>query len=129
MTPEELAQRFHEAYRRVSPRFYGTTATAPGWDEIPDKSREHLIAVCRDVLGEETDEVRAENPKGEEVPDRETFKRAREEAEEREQGEDALSDWEKDLNEQIERAARRAKGLASSPRTQTGPERDGFKLP
>lgn len=99
MKANELAQKFHEAYRRVSPKFYGTTAQSPSWEEIPDKSREHLIAVCREVLGEpfEAQEIPVEK-----VPPVEEFERAKATAPE--ETRDALSDWEGDLRQQIDRA-------------------------
>ena len=108
-TPETLARAFHDAYARISPKFFGTTGNAPTWEEIPEKSRAHMIAVCADVLGVEVETpTQEERVQGEPVPTDAEFERAREEAPQDEQGADALSDWEADLRAQIDRAARRA---------------------
>jgi hypothetical protein len=102
MTAEELAKSFHEAYRRVSPKFYGTTATSPSWDEIDERSREHLIAVCGEVLGEPFEAPSQEEvAEVEKVPTSEDFEEAKRTAPD-EQGEDALSDWEAELKRQID---------------------------
>lgn len=48
-TPAELAQRFHEAYERLAPRF-GVVGALP-WAEVPDRNRQLMTAVCAEVLG------------------------------------------------------------------------------
>jgi hypothetical protein len=108
-TPETLAQAFHEAYGRVSPAFFGTQGNAPAWNEITEQSRNHLIAVCADVLGTPVEmPARKEKPDLEPVPERVEFQKAREVAPEENQ--DGLSDWESDLRRQIDEAARGVRG-------------------
>lgn len=47
-----LAQRFHEAYERLAPKFgYKTRlASAVPWDEVPASNRHLMTAVCAEVL-------------------------------------------------------------------------------
>ncbi len=54
MTPDELAQAFHEAYERLAPRFgYETRkASAKPWAEVPEQNRSLMVAVCAELLGE-----------------------------------------------------------------------------
>lgn len=119
-TAENLARAFHEAYRRVSPKFYGTKAQAPSWEEINEWSRQHLIAVCRDVLGEPQvtlfatgqaamkERLECEAPRSQEVvevekvPTSQEFEKAKAATRENESAEDALSDWEAELRAQID---------------------------
>jgi hypothetical protein len=104
-TPESLARAFHESYARVSPKFFGSQGNAPSWDEIPEKSKAHMIAVCADVLGEAVEFTVEEV--SEQVPTHAEFEKAKEVAQDIE-GEDALSDWEADLRRQIDKACERA---------------------
>lgn len=111
-TAETLARAFHESYARISPKFFGTTSQAPDWDSISEQSRNHLIAVCADVLGEPGDLPALANLEAlEPVPEKVTFRRAAEVAVE--EPEDGLSDWESDLRRQIDeidaKSIRRAK--------------------
>lgn len=50
--PEELAQRFHEAYERLAPDFgYSTReASRKPWAEVPEQNRKLMIAVCAELL-------------------------------------------------------------------------------
>ena len=121
-TPETLARAFHEAYGRVSPKFFGTTGNAPDWDSISEKSRNHLTTVCADVLGEplpivtgraamEAERLRqqADAPMNlEPVPERAEFEKASESAP---QEQDGLSDWEADLKQQITEAASKVRSV------------------
>lgn len=52
MTPEDLAQRFHEAYERLAPDFgYATReASAKPWAQVPEQNRSLMIAVCAELL-------------------------------------------------------------------------------
>lgn len=52
MTPEELAQRFHEHYERLAPDFgYRTReASAKPWAGVPEPNRSLMIAVAAAVL-------------------------------------------------------------------------------
>jgi hypothetical protein len=52
LTPEALAQRFHETYERLAPEFgYETrTPSAKPWNEVPEQNRNLMIAVCREIL-------------------------------------------------------------------------------
>lgn len=110
-TPELLARAFHESYASVSPRFFGTVRNAPDWDSISEKSRQHLIAVCADVLGQKVDlPDSVENL--EPVPEKVVFRKTAETAIQ-EQPEDGLSDWEQELQRDIQaidaRTIRRAR--------------------
>ena len=52
MTPEKLAQSFHESYERLAPSFgYATReASAKPWSDVPVQNRELMVAVCREML-------------------------------------------------------------------------------
>lgn len=52
MTPEELAQRFHETYERLAPQFgYEPRAeTSVPWDEVPEPNKSLMIAVAAEIL-------------------------------------------------------------------------------
>lgn len=52
MTPEELAQFFHETYERLAPDFgYKTRQESrKPWAEVPESNRRLMIAVCAEVL-------------------------------------------------------------------------------
>ena len=52
MTPEKLAQQFHETYERLAPSFgYRTRErSAKPWDEVPEDNRNLMIAVCAEIL-------------------------------------------------------------------------------
>ncbi len=51
--PERTAQRFHEAYERLAPRFGYTTRrkSAVPWEDVPEANRRLMVAVCAEVLG------------------------------------------------------------------------------
>ncbi len=52
MTPEKLAQQFHETYERLAPNFgYKTReASAKPWSDVPDDNKGLMIAVCAEIL-------------------------------------------------------------------------------
>lgn len=52
MTPEELAQYFHDTYERLAPEFGYKTRdeSAVPWDKVPENNRKLMIAVCTSVL-------------------------------------------------------------------------------
>jgi NTP pyrophosphatase (non-canonical NTP hydrolase) len=52
VTPDALAQRFHEAYERLAPSFgYATReASAKPWAEVPENNRRLMTAVCAEIL-------------------------------------------------------------------------------
>jgi hypothetical protein len=52
VTPEALAQAFHEIYERLAPFFEYSTrkASSVPWDRVPKKNRDLMIATARDVL-------------------------------------------------------------------------------
>ncbi len=49
--PADLARRFHETYERLAPSFgYDTRPdSAVPWDEVPERNRNLMIAVCAEV--------------------------------------------------------------------------------
>jgi hypothetical protein len=49
---EKWAKDFHDTYERTAPRFgYETRKeSAKPWEEIPEKNRKLMIAVCAEVL-------------------------------------------------------------------------------
>lgn len=53
--PDVIAQRFHEAYERLAPSFgYKTReASAVPWDDVPEQNKQLMIAVAREVMGNE----------------------------------------------------------------------------
>jgi hypothetical protein len=52
VTPEQLAELFHDTYERLAPSFgYETReASAVPWAEVPAQNRALMIAVCAEVL-------------------------------------------------------------------------------
>lgn len=52
MTPDELAQRFHETYERLAPDFgYETRReSAVPWDDVPAGNKALMTAVCAELL-------------------------------------------------------------------------------
>lgn len=52
MTPEQLAEAFHEAYERLAPQFgYETRkASAKPWADVPEQNKRLMIAVCSELL-------------------------------------------------------------------------------
>jgi hypothetical protein len=52
MTPEKLAQLFHETYERLAPDYgYRTReATAKPWADVPLNNKNLMIAVCKEIL-------------------------------------------------------------------------------
>jgi hypothetical protein len=54
MTPEQLAQRFHETYERLAPTFAYETRpdSAVPWEEVPPRNRALMIAVCAEILAD-----------------------------------------------------------------------------
>lgn len=52
MSPEELAQFFHETYERLAPNYGYTTrrSSAVPWEEVPEPNKSLMIAVCERVL-------------------------------------------------------------------------------
>lgn len=59
MTPEQLAQRFHEAYERLAPQFgYQTRPeSAVPWEDVPEANRALMVAVATEVLASLSTEV------------------------------------------------------------------------
>jgi hypothetical protein len=51
MTPEMLAQRFHETYERLAPQFgYETRReSAKPWSEVPENNKQLMVAVCGEI--------------------------------------------------------------------------------
>ena len=49
---EQIAQRFHETYERLAPKFgYKTReASAKPWKDVPENNKRLMIAVCAEVL-------------------------------------------------------------------------------
>ena len=52
MTAEGLAKIFHSTYERLAPQYGHTTnrATAVPWDQMPEKQKQLMLAVCTEVL-------------------------------------------------------------------------------
>jgi hypothetical protein len=52
MTPEELAQLFHETYERLAPEHNYQTrkASAVPWSDVPENNKNLMIAVAGEVL-------------------------------------------------------------------------------
>lgn len=47
MTPEALAELFHETYERLAPAFgYRTRRDSQPWAEVPSTNRALMIATC-----------------------------------------------------------------------------------
>ena len=53
MKPEEMAQRFHEAYERLAPSFgYETRReSAVPWAEVPESNRRLMAATVAEAVG------------------------------------------------------------------------------
>jgi hypothetical protein len=53
MTPEQLAQQFHETYERLAPEFgYETRRdSAVPWQDVPEQNRSLMTAVCAELVG------------------------------------------------------------------------------
>ena len=53
---EALAKRFHETYERLAPQYaYKTQASsAVDWAEVPQNNKRLMIAVCAEILAENT---------------------------------------------------------------------------
>jgi hypothetical protein len=53
LTAEKLAEAFHETYERFAPQFAYETRkeSALPWEELPEKNKQLMIAVCRELLG------------------------------------------------------------------------------
>lgn len=51
MTPEKLAQAFHETYERLAAEFgYKTReASAKPWAEVPNQNKRLMVAVCAEI--------------------------------------------------------------------------------
>lgn len=52
ISPEELAQMFHEAYERLASQYgYGTRPeSAKPWEEVPEANKQLMIAVASVIL-------------------------------------------------------------------------------
>lgn len=52
MTPDQLAERFHEAYERLAPQFgYRTRdASAVPWSDVPENNKALMTAVAAEIL-------------------------------------------------------------------------------
>lgn len=102
-TPEELARKFHETYSRVSARMYGHKSEPRPFEELPVKSRELMVAVCAEILGQPV-EVKEVEPQGEPVSQewKEPLK-AVEGAETQD-----IPDWQAEWDREIAEASRQA---------------------
>ncbi|SRR6266704_547369 len=51
MTPEQLAQKFHETYEQLAPEHgYKTRKeSAKPWSEVPENNKNLMIAVCTEI--------------------------------------------------------------------------------
>ena len=54
ITPEALAQIFHDEYERQAPEFGYTTrrSSAQPWEDVPEPNKSLMIAVAKKVLDE-----------------------------------------------------------------------------
>lgn len=54
ITPDDLAQEFHERYERLAPAFgYKTRQQSRvPWRQVPERNRRLMVAVCRELLAE-----------------------------------------------------------------------------
>jgi hypothetical protein len=54
LTAEALAKRFHELYEALAPSFAYETRkeSAVQWEDVPEKNRKLMIAVCGHILAE-----------------------------------------------------------------------------
>lgn len=52
ITPEQLAQKFHETYERLAPSHgYKTRKeSAKPWSEVPENNKSLMIAVCAEII-------------------------------------------------------------------------------
>ena len=52
ITPEELAQWFHEVYQELAPAFNYQTReeSAKPWNQVPENNRALMVAVCAEIL-------------------------------------------------------------------------------
>lgn len=52
LTPERLAQLFHETYERLAPDFEYKTreASAKPWADVPEQNKQLMIAVAAELL-------------------------------------------------------------------------------
>jgi hypothetical protein len=52
MTPQQLAQLFHETYERLAPDFgYRTrTESAKPWEDVPPYNKALMVATCAEIL-------------------------------------------------------------------------------
>lgn len=50
--PEQLAKRFHELYEQLAPKHAYKTRkdSAVKWEDVPEKNRSLMIAVCEKIL-------------------------------------------------------------------------------
>lgn len=61
MTPEGMAQKFHETYERLAPTYgYKTRVeSAVPWDQVPVANRNLMVAVCAEILETDVQEALA----------------------------------------------------------------------
>lgn len=52
-TAEQLARHFHEVYEQLAPVYGHETReeSRTKWDQVPDKNRRLMIAVCATLMG------------------------------------------------------------------------------
>lgn len=52
LSAEALAERFHEAYERLAPKYNYTTrkASAVAWADVPANNKALMVAVCAEIL-------------------------------------------------------------------------------
>ena len=52
ITPEQLAQMFHDEYERLAPEFGYTTrkSSAQPWEDVPEPNKSLMIAVAKHIL-------------------------------------------------------------------------------
>lgn len=49
MTPEKLAQKFHETYDKLAPEFYGKDINSVTWENTSEKNRLLMAATFREI--------------------------------------------------------------------------------
>lgn len=55
---EDLAKRFHRKYEALAPSFgYTRPVSAKGWDKLPERNKNLMIKVCKQLLKEGLAEI------------------------------------------------------------------------
>ena len=60
ITPEQLAQKFHETYERLAPLYEYETRkeSAKSWINVPANNKSLMIAVCGEIIEEMNKNIR-----------------------------------------------------------------------